>query len=81
MICTLRSWFRRNFVATPPRPIRHGFSFAGFLSDASFLTAAEVEYLQASMADLFKTYVPQDERDVAIRELLEAIDPDGPRVN
>jgi hypothetical protein len=31
-----------------------------------------VEYLQASVADLFKTYVPQDERDVAIRELLEA---------
>ncbi len=68
-------------MATPPRPIRYGFSFAGFLSDASFLTAAEVEYLQARVADLFKTYVPQDERDAAIRELREAIDPDSPRMN
>ncbi|WP_262707293.1 hypothetical protein [Salinibacter ruber] len=40
-----------------------------------------MEYLQARVADLFKTYVPQDERDAAIRELREAIDPDSPRMN
>ncbi|MCS4198190.1 hypothetical protein [Salinibacter ruber] len=61
--------------------IRRTLDSINKIQTRSALTAAEVEYLQARVADLFKTYVPQSERDAAIRELREAIDPDGPRMN
>jgi len=61
--------------------IRRTLDSINKIQTRSALTAAEVEYLQARVADLFKTYVPQDERGAAIRELREAIDPDGPRMN
>ena len=47
----------------------------------SALTAAEVEYLQAKVADLFKTYVPREERDDALNELKQLTEADGPRAN
>ncbi len=61
--------------------IRRTLGSINKIQTRSALTAAEVEFLQARVADLFKTYVPKEERDVAIRELREAIDPDGPRMN
>lgn len=45
------------------------------------LTQAEVEYLEARIADLFKTYVPKDQRDDAITELKQITEPDGRRSN
>ena len=39
------------------------------------LTAAEVEYLQARIADLFKTYVPPERRGNALDELQQLTSP------
>ncbi len=61
--------------------IRRTLGSINKIQTRSALTAAEVEFLQARVADLFKTYMPQSERDAAIRELREAIDPDGSRMN
>ncbi len=44
----------------------------------SALTAAEVQYLQSRVADLFKSYVPEDRRGEAIGELKEITDPSEP---
>jgi hypothetical protein len=43
------------------------------------LTAAEVEYLQARVADLFQSYVPPDERDDALAELEQITESNGQR--
>ncbi|WP_251951929.1 conjugal transfer protein TraH, partial [Salinibacter ruber] len=45
------------------------------------LTASEIEFLQARIADLFKSYVPSEERDEAISELKQITEPNGPRTN
>jgi len=38
------------------------------------LTAAEVEFLQARVADLFQSYVPPDQRDEALTKLQQITD-------
>jgi len=42
----------------------------------SALTAAEVQYLQSRVADLFKSYVPEDQREEAIGELKQITSPE-----
>jgi len=42
----------------------------------SALTAAEVQYLQSRVADLFKSYVPEDRRGEAIGELKQITTPE-----
>lgn len=61
--------------------IRRTLDSINKIQTRSALTAAEVEYLQARVADLFKSYVPEDRRDAALNELRDAVDPDGPRMN
>lgn len=41
------------------------------------LTQAEVEYLQARIADVFKSYVPREKRDDALNELKQITEPNG----
>jgi len=43
------------------------------------LTQAEVEYLQARIADLFKSYVPEERRGDALNKLKKLTDPNGHR--
>jgi len=43
----------------------------------SALTAAEVQYLQARIADLFRQYVPRSERGDALDELKQITNTDG----
>jgi len=45
------------------------------------LTQAEVEYLQARIADLFKSYVPKESRGDAISELKKLTAPNGHRTS
>jgi hypothetical protein len=45
------------------------------------LTQAEMEYLQARIADVFKSYVPEDRRDEALNALEQITEPNGPRTN
>lgn len=45
------------------------------------LTQAEMEYLQARIADVFKSYVPEDRRDDALNELKQITEPNGHRTN
>jgi hypothetical protein len=45
------------------------------------LTASEIELVQARIADLFKSYVPEDRRDDALNELKQITEPNGPRTN
>jgi len=45
------------------------------------LTQAEVEYLQARIADLFKSYVPKESRDDALNELKKLTAPNGHRTS
>jgi len=61
--------------------IRRTLDSINKIQTRSALTAAEVEYLQARVADLLKTYVPKEKRDAAIQDLRESVDPDGPRMN
>ncbi len=41
------------------------------------LTTAEVEYLQARIADLFEAYIPRDEQGDALAELQQIVDSNG----
>jgi hypothetical protein len=59
--------------------IRRTLDTINKIQTRSALTAAEVEYLQARIADLFKSYVPRDERDDALDELRQLSEPDGRR--
>lgn len=45
------------------------------------LTQAEMEYLQARIADVFKSYVPKENRDDALNELKQITETDGHRTN
>jgi len=45
------------------------------------LTAAEVDFLQARIADLFRRYVPEDDRADALDDLKQVTAPNGPRRN
>jgi hypothetical protein len=45
------------------------------------LTAAEVDYLQARVADLLNEYVPPEKRDDAFTDLKRLTDPDGHHTN
>jgi hypothetical protein len=45
------------------------------------LTASEIELVQARIADLFKSYVPEDRRDDALNELKQITEPNGPRTS
>jgi len=45
----------------------------------SALTAAEVQYLQSRVADLFRSYVPEDRRGDAINELKKLTDANKPQ--
>ena len=45
------------------------------------LTAAEVDYLQARIADLFSEYVPPEKRDDALSDLKQLTDPNGHHSN
>jgi len=61
--------------------IRRTLDSINKIQTRSALTAAEVEFLQARVADIFRSYVPKENRDAAIQELRSAVDPDGPRMN
>jgi hypothetical protein len=61
--------------------IRRTLDTINKIKTRSALTAAEVEYLQAKVADLFKTYVPRENRDDALNELKQLTEADGPRTN
>ncbi|WP_263842055.1 hypothetical protein [Salinibacter sp.] len=63
------------------REIRRTLDTINKIQTRSALTAAEVEYLQARIADLFKSYVPEESRDDALNELKQLTDPNGHRTN
>jgi hypothetical protein len=61
--------------------IRRTLDSINKIQTRSALTAAEVEFLQARIADLLKTYVPEERRDAALSELKQIPDSDGHRTN
>ena len=61
--------------------IRRTLDTINKIQTRSALTAAEVEYLQARIADLFKTYVPAERRADALNELKKLTAPNGHRQN
>lgn len=61
--------------------IRRTLDTINKIQTRSALTAAEVEFLQARIADLFKNYVPPEKRSEAIDELKRVANPDGHRTN
>jgi hypothetical protein len=61
--------------------IRRTLDTINKMQTRSALTAAEVEYLQARMADVFKSYVPRENQEDAINELKQLTEPDGQRTN
>jgi hypothetical protein len=61
--------------------IRRTLDTINRIKTRSALTAAEVEFLQARIADVFKSYVPRENRDDAINELKQLTDPNGQRTN
>lgn len=54
--------------------IRRTLDSINKIQSRTALTAAEVEYLQARIADLFNTYIPPAERDNALDELEEIVE-------
>jgi len=61
--------------------IRRTLDSINKIQTRSALTAAEVEYLEARVADIFRAYVPKENREAAVEELREAVDPSNPRMN
>lgn len=61
--------------------IRRTLDTINKIQTRSALTAAEVEFLQARVADLFESYLPPEKRSEAIDELKQIANPDGHRTN
>jgi len=61
--------------------IRRTLDTINKIQTRSALTAAEVEYLQARVADIFRSYVPKENREAALDELRQTVDPSNPRMN
>lgn len=61
--------------------IRRTLDSINKIQTRSALTAAEVEYLQARVADIFRSYVPKENREEALDELKRTVDPQSPRMN
>ena len=60
--------------------IRRTLDSINKIQSRTALTAAEVEYLQARIADLFDTYVPPNKKDSALRDLKKITESDAPRI-
>lgn len=61
--------------------IRRTLDTINKIQTRSALTAAEVEFLQARVADIFRSYVPRENQEAALDELKSAVDPNSPRRN
>lgn len=57
--------------------IRRTLDSISKIQSRTALTAAEVEYLQARIADLFSSYVPAEQRNDALNELEQIVDSNG----
>lgn len=57
--------------------IRRTLDSINKIQSRTALTAAEVEYLQARIADLFETYVPHDHQGDALAELQQIVESNG----
>lgn len=56
--------------------VRRGADTVSKMEARTALTARHVEFLQARIADILKTYVPAEDVDAALRDLREAIETD-----
>lgn len=70
-----------NVILDLQNSIRRTLDTINKIQTRTALTQAEVEYLQARIADVFEAYVPKDNRDDALRELKQITSPDGHRTN
>jgi hypothetical protein len=63
------------------REIRRTLDTINKIQTRTALTQAEVEYLQARMADVLKTHVPKERRADALNDLKQLVSPSKERQN